>query len=111
MDSDFFQFHTKIVGVTFEGRQRFVVRLRRGEQLKLVRQPNNPYDPNAIAVFDSQGNQLGYIRRELAAEMAYKMDRGIQYTAEVTEVTGGDPGMSFGANILITRHSDDYDYR
>ncbi len=47
---DAHSFHTKIVGVSFEGRQDLVAGLQLGHELTLERQPENPYDPNAIAV-------------------------------------------------------------
>jgi len=39
----------------------------------LVREPDNPHDPNAVAVFYAQV-KLGFIRREKAAEIAAEMD-------------------------------------
>ena len=41
--------------------------LHRGEFAFLVREPSNPYDPNAIAVKNHVGSQVGHIARELAA--------------------------------------------
>lgn len=43
----------------------------------LVRQPQNPYDPNAVMVANIYGNQVGHIKRELAAAMAYVMDNNL----------------------------------
>lgn len=97
-------FHSKIVGVTFNGRQRFIPGLRTGEELQVKRESWNPYDKNAIAVYDGRGNQLGYISKELASDLAPKMDGGVQYRISVASVTGGN-GYSYGVNILITRMS------
>lgn len=43
----------------------------------LVRQPQNPYDSNAVMVANIYGNQVGHIKRELAAAMASIMDRNL----------------------------------
>lgn len=40
----------------------------------LEREPNNPYDKNAIKVNNVNGNQVGHLKRDLAAALAYIMD-------------------------------------
>lgn len=96
-------FHTKLAGVTFEGRQEVLQRLSSGSPLRLVRQPENPYDGNAIALFDTHGSQVGFFNRRLAAVLAPAVDAEIEYDVEVTEVTGGEGGNSLGVNVLVTR--------
>lgn len=96
-------FHTKLAGVTFEGRQEVLARLEPGTALRLVRQPDNEFDANACAVFDAHGDQLGFLNRRLAAQLAPVLDAGVAYDVEVTEVTGGEPGRSLGVNVLVTR--------
>lgn len=95
-------FYSKIVGVTFDGRQRFIPGLSTGEELQLRRERWNQYDSNAIAVYDGRGNQLGYISKELASNMAPMMDGGAQYRITVTSVTGGN-GYSYGVNVSVLR--------
>jgi single-stranded-DNA-specific exonuclease len=94
-------FNTKIVGVTFEGRQDLVAGVRPCEPLALVREPDNAHDPNAIAVRYG-GLQLGYLRKEIARRVAPNIDAGEHYTAEVRHVTGGGT-RSVGVNIWVTR--------
>ena len=58
-------FYSKIAGVTFANsdgpwRQQIVARCRVGEQLSLVREPDNPVSSSAIAIFRRTGEQLGY---------------------------------------------------
>uniref|UniRef100_A0A8C5F7T1 Helicase-like transcription factor n=1 Tax=Gadus morhua TaxID=8049 RepID=A0A8C5F7T1_GADMO len=48
-----------------------------GEMVALVRQPNNPYDRNAVMVTNADGNQVGHIKKELAAAMAVVMDSNL----------------------------------
>lgn len=42
-----------------------------GSRLQLVREPDNPHDPQALAIWDAERRvQLGYVPREVAAELA-----------------------------------------
>lgn len=93
------QFYSKIVGVTFDNRQQYVRRLVAGQELRLVRDSANPYDHNAIAVYDGP-HQLGFLRKEVAESLAPEMDRGVRVRASVEEVTGQDYG-NYGANIKV----------
>jgi hypothetical protein len=55
-----------------------------GRSLELRRQPDNPHDPNAIAVHDAAvGEQVGWVPRELAAELAPELDTGRSWAAVV----------------------------
>jgi len=96
-------FHTKLAGVSFEGRPDVVARLEPAAPLRLVRQPDNEYDPNAIAILDTAGDQVGFFNRRLAAALAPEIDRGAAYVVSVTEVTGGEEGASLGVNVLVER--------
>ncbi|HEY5539842.1 MAG TPA: single-stranded-DNA-specific exonuclease RecJ [Coriobacteriia bacterium] len=96
-------FHTKLAGVTFEGRQDVLERAAAGTPLRLVRQPDNPYDTNACALFDPHGDQVGFLNRRLAAALAPTIDAGVEYDVEVTEVTGGEADRSLGVNVLLAR--------
>jgi len=95
------EFFTKIVGVSFEGRQDLVAGLRAGDALALVREPGNAYDANAIAV--RYGTlHLGFLRREIASKVAPKFDSGDSYSAVVGSVTGGG-ARHIGVNIHVRR--------
>jgi hypothetical protein len=53
-----------------------------GRRLELRRDPANPHDPNAIAVHgDGGGEQLGWVPREVAAELAPELDQGRPWSA------------------------------
>ncbi|MBW6469359.1 MAG: single-stranded-DNA-specific exonuclease RecJ, partial [Coriobacteriia bacterium] len=99
-------FHTKLAGVTFEGRQDVVARLSPGTPLRVVRQPDNPHDANAIALHEAHGGQVGFFNRRLAGALAPVIDAGVEYDVEVADVTGGEGGRSYGVNVLVTRRAD-----
>lgn len=93
-------FHTKIVGVSFEGRQDALAGLSEDAELELVRQPENAHDANAIAVRYG-ALHLGYIRKEIAAHLAPRIDAGTRYRARVASLTGGDRQRFRGVNIYV----------
>ena len=56
-----------------------------GQPLRLLRDPDNPHDPNAIAVHPAAegSEQVGWVPRELAAEIAPELDAGRPWSAVV----------------------------
>nr|XP_029541082.1 helicase-like transcription factor isoform X1 [Oncorhynchus nerka] len=71
-------------GVLFGSLRGSVVGLRyytgvvnKGEMVSLVRQPQNPYDRNAVMVANVYGSQVGHIKRELAVLLANIMDNNL----------------------------------
>jgi hypothetical protein len=61
-------------------------RMKEGEPLALVREPENPYDMNAVRV-DWNGHPLGYIPRTENAAIARQMDHGNKLQARITKLT------------------------
>ncbi|XP_058517401.1 helicase-like transcription factor isoform X4 [Ochotona princeps] len=59
----------------------------------LQREPNNAYDKNAIKVNNVNGNQVGYLKKDLAAALAHIMDN------KLAQIEGVVP---FGANNAFT---------
>ena len=96
---------TKVVGVTYEGRQSVIENMSEFEELDLVRNRNNEKDKNAIAVF-YEDDQIGFLCRELAEKLAPLMDDGNEFSCVVSEITGGDNGFSYGVNIEIRQEGD-----
>ena len=61
---------TKLVGTSYHGRQENIKKLKNFELVLLVREPNNPFDINAIKVQRLDGSELGYINRGLAETLS-----------------------------------------
>jgi len=95
---------TRVVGVTFDGRQAVVAKLAVGEQIILRREPTNPYDANAIRVERQSCDQIGYIDRYKAASLAPLFDAcGGIGNGSVVQLTGDQSnGMSLGVVIEFT---------
>ena len=67
-----------------------------GRRLTLVREPQNEYDPNAVAVFDSERRaQAGYVPAEVAPEL-----RGDEQAISLWEFRGED-GRRIGPRVLL----------
>jgi hypothetical protein len=56
-----------------------------GDRLELVREPDNPYDPNAVRI-DWRGRKLGYLPRHDNAAVARQLDRGAELEARVSRL-------------------------
>lgn len=77
---------TKVVGITMPGRRQNLQPLRVGMRLQLLREPDNPADSNAVQVLNPSGAICGFLRRELAADLAPIMDRGERVECTVHEL-------------------------
>ena len=112
------ELRTKVVGVTFENtkrsegrksRQRIIEdAARRGSfMFELFREPGNRHDKNAIAV-RIDGEKIGHLSRELAAELAPQVDAGSELVPFDVEIAGGIEdfpiyGVHFGLRIKRSR--------
>lgn len=95
-------YHTKAVGVTFEGRQEVLALLTEDTPLRLVREPENEYDPNAIAIEAKldEWKPVGYIAMLKNQTLANEMDAGTSINCTLSSVTGGED-KNLGLNIAI----------
>lgn len=79
-----------------------------GEQVKLIRQPENAYDRNAISVKNISGVQVGHIPKDVAMRLSPLIDRGL-ITIEGTMTSGnlyGKAGWKLDIDIAIIGPSD-----
>ena len=83
---------SKVAGVTYENRQEVIAQLRGNEPCRIVPEPDNKYDKNALAVHvavaPGQVAHVGYLPRELAAQVAPWLEEEA-VMAELLEITGG----------------------
>lgn len=97
-------YHSKIVGTTFENRQDILAHLEGNENLRARREPENQYDPRAVAVdVDIKGKwyPVGYIAKDKNKDIAEALDAGREVEIKISEVTGGDNGKNLGMNICL----------
>jgi hypothetical protein len=75
-----------LAGESFGERQSEIRRCHEGDIVRLIREPSNPYDANAIRCESRRGISIGMISRENASWLASKMDRGDAVVAVIREV-------------------------
>lgn len=61
-------------------------RLTPGDRLDPRREPHNPYDPSALAVYTKRGEMLGYVPMIQNRTMARIADQGIELRGELVAV-------------------------
>lgn len=92
---------TKLSGVTFEDRQEIIKNLDIFSNVQLMRDYNNIYDRNAIAVIDEKNRKIGWIPKETAAKLAPLIDNGKFINTKVLKKIGGG-GYIYGLLVEIT---------
>jgi hypothetical protein len=79
-----------VVGIPYDRRAEIVKRFARvDDPVYLVREPDNPVDPNAIMVLLRQGYQIGYVPREEAEGLAPLLDAGCKQRARIKKILRG----------------------
>lgn len=102
-DKDTAIYHSKLVGVTFEGRQEVIATLRGKEPLRVRREKDNQYDPKAVAVDVYKNDEwlpIGYIAKDKNADISRSLDAGETAYIQISDITGGGD-KSFGVNISL----------
>ena len=83
--------NTRVAGVTFEGRQALIAQLSTNDPCRVVPEPTNAYDKNALAVHVAHNGavwHIGFVPREIAAEIAPFLE-GEAVMCHIAEITGG----------------------
>lgn len=100
----------QLISIPVVGGQRFhpeelqLPDFRPGKELMLVREPDNPADPNAVAVFDADGrHQVGYIPKEEAVRVRRLVAEGAR-AYSVWETTN-DAGHRVGLRLVLVSRS------
>lgn len=77
----------RVVGDHIGNRAEYARCLHAGAPIILVREPMNPHDSNAVAVYDESNRQLGYLKREVALWFGPILDRKGEIPAAVHTFT------------------------
>ena len=100
---------TTVVGTKYRGPAAVaaLARLRSGDRLRLVREPGNPHDPDAVAVY-SGTTHIGYIPRGINRDVADRIMSADGVAAVVTAEAIIERGeVRFAPRIEIRNHFDD----
>lgn len=89
-------------------RQDELRQCRPGELVELLREPDNPHDPLAVAVLTMRGVKVGYLNRERAGWIGSKIDRGYDVRAIIERVKGSHlPGAALGLVLRVNMEGDE----
>lgn len=94
---------TRLTGVTFDDAQENINKFG-GPGLcayDLIREPDNPHDPNAIRVALFGGIFLGYIPKYIAKNLATMMDEGRIFVAEFYRLNKSPVHETVGITVRI----------
>lgn len=80
------EFRTYVVGLRYEDRLRYLAGLKAGDELLLVREPDNPFDPYAMAVHIASGQKIGYIRGSKAFVLSTLYDEGWPFSCHIERI-------------------------
>jgi hypothetical protein len=90
-----------LAGFQYHAGKSLWPRMQVGDALSLIREPDNPYDVNAVRV-EWQGQKIGYVPRRENADVARFMDRGQQLEARIVRLAEvRDPWSRVRFEILI----------
>ena len=88
-----------VAGVTYYNRQEIIKKLNKNSIIELRREYNNQFDKNAIAVY-ANSNQIGYIPKEIAVNLAKRIDGGEKLIASILAIVGGG-SYNYGVKLLL----------
>lgn len=103
-------FTTRLAGVTKNTQdgtpiQELLPTIRRGSELKFRREPDNPYDKNAIAVY-SRNHRIGYIKADVAKKLAPMLDSGVKVKMVLDHLVGGGR-LTYGCVVRVVFYGVD----
>lgn len=77
-----------LAGFQYHHGERLWPYFRAGDALTLVREPMNPYDPNAVRI-EWQHHKLGYVPRRENTAISQMLDRGERLAAAIEQLSAG----------------------
>jgi len=90
---------TVVAGFQYYRGEKVWSGLKEGRHLRLVREPNNPYDEKAVEVY-RQNEKLGYISRVDNSVISQLMDRCVSLKARISRLQrSNDPWERIGVRF------------
>lgn len=107
-------FFVRVAGVTFRNpdgtdRRKLVEKCAAFDQVRLKLEPDNPADSHAVAVLNMDGQCLGYLKRETAAQVSQDFEASSRiWFAVVRRVTPATGDVPIGLVLCIYRLSEEF---
>jgi len=93
-------FRTSLAGTKYANMAESMS-LERGDFVRLLREPQNPHDKNAIKAVSSSGTKIGYIPRKIAMHLAHGLDAwGGEWSAKITSIQKQTAPHAFVAVVI-----------
>jgi hypothetical protein len=102
------QISLKIAGVTFEGRQGILKTLYESKakpDVRLIQEPTNPYDPNAVKVefkVAEEWRHVGYIEKKVSEEVTKSLQDGSIEKVEFEQIAPVASKQVLWSSIIVT---------
>jgi hypothetical protein len=93
----------RVAGVTYRPEALQDPRFAPGHAVRLIPEPTNPYDQNAVGIWDASGDiQLGFVPGDQSARVASDMRAGTQLVGFILrEFRRGKEGPRLGIHVLV----------
>ncbi|HEX4128701.1 MAG TPA: HIRAN domain-containing protein [Pirellulales bacterium] len=93
-------FHQRVAGVTFKGRQAVIKTCTQGERLWAFHDPENKHSNHAIVLSRQNGQQIGHVPDDTAADILRDANDGKRFLFVIAEITGGGWFKRYGCNFV-----------
>jgi len=94
----------RVAGVSFEGRQDLLKKLKKTTPIKVLRDRKNKHDFYAVKVMaklKGKWEHIGFLPRKMAFSVSKNMDKGVSYTAKVHRISGGGTSEYTGEELFF----------
>ena len=75
-----------VSGFKYADASDFLLVLRAGEQLEIVREYHNPFDKNAVAIYTYDFVKLGYVPKDIALLFSSRLDEGEKIKIKIKKI-------------------------
>ena len=82
--------HTYVAGFRYYEGEEVWFRLKEGDTLRLIREPKNPYDYDAVQIFWGR-DKIGYIPRAETSMVAQLLDKGVTLSSRIISLSNENP--------------------
>ena len=78
-----------VAGFPYHAGPKLIHRLIVGDLLRLVREPDNPHDARAVAIY-YEDDRIGYVPRDQNHDIADQLDRGERLACRITAINADE---------------------
>lgn len=101
-ERDIFLFDTYVAGTSHvEGIEELEPHLNTEDKLDFFREPNNPYDPQAIVIKNADGVKIGYVPKNDNLIFARLMDAGKLLFGRISEKEMRGKWLQIGIKVFL----------